>query len=113
MAVPRIGLPGSRLVHLPLVACAAAFHIRAGLGGCMEAYVAKYVLQVHAGFFYDRLQEGRSPVLLDSLDVAALASHRACVTPMVSAFPLLYAPAGAPHGLGTGPRHYDEVASHL
>ena len=79
----------------------------------IEDYFAEYELQLPAGFFYDRLKEGRCLVLLDGLDEVGDAAQRACVAQMVSAFIKHYGPAGNHFGLASRPRGYDEVAIHL
>ena len=52
----------------------------------IEDYFAEYKLQLPAGFFYDRLQEGHCLVLLDGLDEVGDAAQRASVAQMVSTF---------------------------
>ena len=79
----------------------------------IEDYFAEYELQLPAGFFYDRLQEGHCLVLLDGLDEVGDAAQRASVAQMVSAFINHHAPAGNRFGLASRPRGYDEVAVHL
>lgn len=80
-------------------------------------YFAEHELELSAGFFQERLKQGRCLVLLDGLDEVADRNLRAQVAQFVNGFIKKYGKdkegKGNYFGLASRPRGYEQVADYL